>query len=455
MLDHEKEDEESETQRTDRFKKLALRYSRYFKGKINTIPKVPIRELNDFSIWYTPGVAAVSLEIAKERDLSFELTGRWNSAAILTDGTRVLGLGNVGPEAAMAVMEGKALIFNYLGAVNAIPIPIRVSDRDQFISVAQSLEPSFGGFNLEDIESPKCFYIQEKLQQSLTIPAWHDDQLGTACITLAGVINSLRVVGKKISDSRIVLMGSGAANIATARLIIAAGAKAGNILMVDSRGVIDSERKDLDSMMINNPWKYELALSTNSERVKGEAANAFKGSDVVLSASRQGPGTIKEEWVSSMNKDAIVFALANPVPEIWPRQAADAGAAVVATGRSDFPNQINNSLVFPGVFRGALDARATGVSIDIMIAASTQIADFVREPGAEKIVPTMEEWELYPSVASAVASKASELGMARKHGSRESFYKSAHELIEENRNMYRRMLEEKYIKNLPGGGENE
>ncbi len=455
MLEHDKDGKDSESQRTERFKELALKYSRFYKGKVNTFPKVPVRKLNDFSIWYTPGVAAVSTEIAKERDLSFELTGRWNSIAILTDGTRVLGLGNVGPEAAMAVMEGKALIFNYLGAVNAIPIPVRVEDREQFISVAMALEPSFGGFNLEDIESPKCFYIQEKLQQSLSIPAWHDDQLGTACITLAGMMNALRVVGKKMSDARVVLMGSGAANIATAKLIIAAGAKSGNVIMVDSKGIIDNERSDLDSMMINNPWKYELALSTNAERVKGDASKAFNGADVVLSASKQGPGTIKEEWVKSMNSKGVIFALANPVPEIWPRLALEAGAAVVATGRSDFPNQINNSLVFPGVFRGALDARATGVSIDIMIAASAEIANFVKEPGPERIVPTMEEWELYPSVASAVAAKASELGMARKTGSKESFYKTAFEIIDENRNMYRRMLEEKYIKDLPGGGENE
>ncbi len=455
MPEQKDNDQSDEAKRTERFKELALRYSRYYKGKVDTFPKVPVRQLNDFSIWYTPGVAAVSLEIAKNRDLSFELTGRWNSIAILTDGTRVLGLGNVGPEAAMAVMEGKALIFNYLGAVNAIPIPVRAQDREQFISVATALEPSFGGFNLEDIESPKCFYIQEKLQKALTIPVWHDDQLGTACITLAGMINSLRVVGKKISDARVVLMGSGAANIATARLIIAAGVRPGNLIMVDSRGVIDNERKDLDGMMVNNPWKYELALATNSDRIRGEAANAFKGADVVLSASRQGPGTIKEEWISSMNRDAVVFALANPVPEIWPREAIGAGARVVATGRSDFPNQINNSLVFPGVFRGALDARASGVNVDIMLAASTQIADFVKEPGPEKIVPTMEEWELYPSVASAVAFRASELGFARKSGSRESFYRTAHEKIEENRKMYRRMLEEKYIRELPGGDVNE
>lgn len=455
MLEHKDEAEDSESKRTEGFRQLALKYSRYYKGKVNIFPKVPIRHLNDFSIWYTPGVAAVSQEIARERDLSFELTGRWNTIAILTDGTRVLGLGNVGPEAAMAVMEGKALIFNYLGAVNAVPVPIRAVTRDQFISVAEALEPSFGGYNLEDIESPKCFYIQEKLQDSLSIPVWHDDQLGTACITLAGLINSLRVVGKKMEDARIVMMGSGAANIATAKLIIAAGARPGNVIMVDSKGVIDRERKDIDSLMINNPWKYELALETNAHRIKGETEHAFSGADVVLCASKPVPGTIRPEWVSSMSKDAIVFALANPLPEIWPRVAHEAGAAIVATGRSDFPNQINNSLVFPGVFRGTLDARATGVNTEVMLSASTQIADFVAEPGPEKIVPTMEEWELYPTVASAVAYRTSELGLARRKGSRETFFKLAHEIIEENRNMYRRMLDEKCIKDLPGGGMND
>lgn len=441
---------DSNTSRTAKFDELAVSYSEYYKGKIQTIPKVPVRHLNDFSVWYTPGVAAVSLKIAKEIDLSFELTGRWNNVAIITDGTRVLGIGNVGPEAALPVMEGKALIFNFLGGVNAVPVPIRVQSRDEFIATAKALEPSFGGFNLEDIESPKCFFILETLQKSLSIPAWHDDQLGTACISLAGLFNSLKITNRKIEDSKIVLMGSGAANIATAHLLFAAGAKPGNIIMTDSKGVLEPERMDMDNLMLKNPWKYELAIKTNSDRIKGPEENAFKGADAVIAASKPGPGTIKPEWIKTMNDDAIIFALANPNPEIWPDDAKAAGARIIATGRSDFDNQVNNSLVFPGVFRGILDARAKGVNFEIMVSASKEIANFVAEPSPEKIVPSMDEWGLYPMVASAVAAKTVELGLARKTNSREGFRKTASEIIEANRKLYLKLLDEKLIKDLPG-----
>ena len=443
---------DSNASRTAKFDELAIAYSEYYKGKIQTIPKVPVRHLSDFSVWYTPGVAAVSLKIAKEIDLSFEMTGKWNNVAIITDGTRVLGIGNVGPEASLPVMEGKALIFNFLGGVNAMPVPIRVRSKDEFIATAKALEPSFGGFNLEDIESPKCFFILEELQKSLSIPAWHDDQLGTACISLAGLFNGLKLTNRKIEEAKIVLMGSGAANIATAFLLFAAGAKPGNILMTDSHGILEPERSDMDKLMLNNPWKYQLAIKTNSERLKGPEEYAFKGADVVIAASKPGPGTIKPEWIRSMNTDAIVFALANPNPEIWPDDALANGAKIVATGRSDFHNQVNNSLVFPGVFRGILDARSRGVNFDVMVSASKEIADFVKEPSPEKIVPSMDEWELYPTVASAVAYKTVELGLARKIDSREGFRKTASEIIEANRKLYLKVLDDKLIKDLPGGG---
>jgi malate dehydrogenase (oxaloacetate-decarboxylating) len=438
---------EGDEERTEEFNEQAIKYSGLYRGKINTMPKVPVRGLKDFSVWYTPGVAAVSLKIAADKEQSFELTGRWNSVAILTDGTRVLGLGNVGPEAAIPVMEGKALIFNYLGGVNAIPIPIRTKTKEEYVAVAKALEPSFGGFNMEDIESPKCFAILEELQKELSVPVWHDDQLGTASIILAGLINALRVTGKKLGDIGVLMMGTGAANIAATHLLIAAGVKQGNIIMADSKGILEPEREDMDSLMINNPWKYKLGIDTNSERKKGEIENAFKGTDVVISASKPGPNTIRKEWISAMNKDAIVFALANPVPEIWPRWAVDAGAKIVATGRGDFPNQINNSLVFPGVFRGILDAGAKGVNPEIMVKASYEIADFVKDPSPERIVPTMDEWELYPRVAAAVASKTVEMGLARKNDSREGFLKRATEIIEGNRKIYARMMEEGMIKN--------
>ena len=443
---------DSNASRTAKFDELAIAYSEYYKGKIQTIPKVPVRHLSDFSVWYTPGVAAVSLKIAKEIDLSFEMTGKWNNVAIITDGTRVLGIGNVGPEASLPVMEGKALIFNFLGGVNAMPVPIRVHSKDEFIATAKALEPSFGGFNLEDIESPKCFFILEELQKSLSIPAWHDDQLGTACISLAGLFNGLKLTNRKIEEAKIVLMGSGAANIATAFLLFAAGAKPGNILMTDSHGILEPERNDMDKLMLNNPWKYQLAIKTNSERLKGPEENAFKGADVVIAASKPGPGTIKPDWIRSMNTDAIVFALANPNPEIWPDDAIASGAKIVATGRSDFNNQVNNSLVFPGVFRGILDARSKGVNFDVMVSASKEIANFVKDPSPEKIVPSMDEWELYPDVASAVAHKTVELGLARKIDSREGFRKTASEIIEANRKLYLKLLDDKLIKDLPGGG---
>ena len=442
-------------QRTEKFNYQAIKYSEFYKGKIQIVPKVPVRHLDDFSYWYTPGIAAVSTKISQDPDLSFELTGRWNSVAILTDGTRVLGLGNVGPEAAMAVMEGKALIFNFFGAVNAVPIPIRVQSREEFINVAKALEPSFGGYNLEDIESPKCFFILETLQKSLNIPTWHDDQLGTASITLAGLLNALRIVNKKPVDAKVVLFGSGAANIAAAHLLIAAGFKGENLVMVDSKGILEPEREDMDSLMINNPWKYKLAMITNGERLKGGAPEAFKGADVIISAAKPGPGTIKPEWIRSMNSDAIVFALANPIPEIWPEEAKEAGARIVATGRGDFPNQINNSLIFPGIFRGVLDARAKGVNFQIMVTASQEIANFVEDPHEDKIVPTMEDWELYPSVAAAVASRTVDMGLARRTNSKQGFYKIAREIIENNRELYLKLMKEKFIKELPGVDKND
>ncbi len=431
-------------ERTQHYNKLAVEYSRYYKGKIRNYPNVPISSVNDFSYWYTPGVAEVSRVINKNPDESFELTGRWNSIGIITDGTRVLGLGNVGPEAAMPVMEGKAMIFNLFGGVNAVPLPMRVSSGEEFIKVAMALEPSFGGYNLEDIESPKCFFVLRELQEKLSIPAWHDDQLGTACIILAGLINSLRIAGKKIPDTTVSLIGSGAANIAAAHLMIEAGFKPGNIIMVDSKGILEPERTDLDKIMISNPWKYELALKTNEERRKGDIEESMEGVDIVVSAAKSQPGLIKPEWVRKMNRDPAIFALANPLPEIWPDDAK-----VVATGRSDFPNQINNSLVFPGIFRGVLDARSRGVNFRIMVKAAYEIADYVKNPDPDHIVPTMGDWELYPRVASSVARATVEEKLARKVNSKEGFYKTASEIITLNRENFEKMMKLNIVEKLP------
>ncbi|KPV46473.1 malate dehydrogenase, partial [Acidiplasma aeolicum] len=349
-----------DSEKTGDYNKIAMEISRKYKGKIRILPKVPINSLDDFSSLYTPGIAEVSRQIKNNDDLVYELTGKWNSVAILTDGTRVLGLGNVGTHASIPVMEGKALLFNYLGGVNAVPIPLNVKNNDEFITAARAIEPYFGGYNLEDIESPRCFFLLENLQKQMDIPVWHDDQLGTASITLAGIINSLRLVNKKKEDVRIVFNGAGAANIAAIYLFEAAGFKKENMVVIDSHGILEPEREDIDSLMLKNPWKYHIALETNRERIRGNTDNAFRGADIIISASKSEPGTIKTDWIKSMNRDPIVFALANPLPEIWPQDAISAGARIVATGRSDFPNQINNSLVFPGVFRGVLDARSKG-----------------------------------------------------------------------------------------------
>ena len=324
-----------------------------YQGKIEIVPKVPVLKLQDFAIWYTPGVAGPCKKIKEEGvDLSFEYTLRWNYAAVISDGTRVLGLGNIGPEAGLPVMEGKALLFKYLGGVDAIPLVINARDPDKFIEIVKAVEPSFGAINLEDIESPKCFYILEKLNEILDIPVWHDDQQGTALVTLAGLINALKIVGKKLDQVKIAFIGAGAANMAAIKYIRIAGADPKKMIVVDSKGILHPNRPDIEELKKKNPWKYRIAMETNAEGVTGGIPEALKGADVLIAASRPGPGVIKKEWIKLMNDDAIVFAEANPVPEIWPWEAKEAGARIVATGRSDFPNQINNSLGFPAVFRG-------------------------------------------------------------------------------------------------------
>ena len=318
---------------------------------------MPVRSLKDFSIWYTPGIAEVSREIAAEPDRAFELTGRWNTIAIVTDGSRVLGLGDIGPVAALPVMEGKALLFKFLGGVDAIPIPVSTRTPEELVDTVLRLAPAFGAINLEDIASPKCFYALEELQKRLPIPVWHDDQLGTAAATVAGLLNALSLTGRSIGSIRTVMLGAGAANLVTARLLIALGHDPRRLTLVDHRGILHGERSDIDEMSVRNRWKYRLALQTHGGGRTGGLSEAFEGADVLLAASTPVPGTVSPDLVRSMASGPIVFALANPLPEIWPVDALSAGAAVVATGRSDFPNQVNNSLVFPAVFRGVLDAQ--------------------------------------------------------------------------------------------------
>jgi malate dehydrogenase (oxaloacetate-decarboxylating) len=416
--------------------KKALSYSKFYAGKIMTAPKVPVRSLSDFSIWYTPGVAAVSMAVHEDPDLSFEYTNRWNTIAVLTNGSRVLGLGNIGPEASLPVMEGKALIYKYLGGVDAIPIPIRVTETEQFIATAKALEPALGGINLEDIESPKCFEILERLRKEMNIAVWHDDQQGTAGVSLAGLYNALKVTDRELRGTRIVLMGAGAANIATARLLMAAGSDPADLILVDSKGALHPEREDIDQLSLRNRWKYDLAIRTNGDRVTGGIGDALQGADALVAAAKPGPGTLTKKEVAGMGPRSIVFLLANPVPEMWPEDALAAGAEVVATGRSDYPNQVNNSLLFPAIFRGALDVRAKTITDPMVIVAAKELAAAAAGKGGiskKRILPTMMEWEVYVNVAAAVGVSAQAEGQARRRASRKELMRSAHDRIQHSR----------------------
>jgi malate dehydrogenase (oxaloacetate-decarboxylating) len=423
---------------------IAEKLHRYYRGKIEVVPRCPITSLDDFSVWYTPGVAEPCRRIREGgEDLSFDYTWRWNSAAVVSDGTRVLGLGRVGPAAGLPVMEGKALLFKYLGGVDAVPIVLRETDPDRFVYVVKALEPSFGAINLEDIESPKCFYILERLQEVLDIPVWHDDQQGTALVTIAALINALKLTGRKIEHTRIALIGAGAANICTYRYLKVFNARPENIIVVDSKGILHREREDIEEMRRSNPWKYQIAVETNPECIRGGIREALRGADVVIAASTPGPGVIKKEWIREMNKDPIVFAEANPIPEIWPWEAKEAGARIVATGRSDFPNQINNSLGFPAVFRGVLTVRARKMVDEMFYAAAVAIARYTEETGMheERIIGTMEETELYVREAVAVAEKAMELGLARRRLSRSELEYEIRELIERPKRIVKALMD--------------
>jgi len=426
---------------------------RFYEGKMQVIPKCAIRNTDDFAIWYTPGVAAPCREIQANPDKSFELTNRWNYVAIVTDGTRVLGLGDIGPEAALPVMEGKALLFKYLGGVDAFPICLRTKDPDEIVSICKALEPTFGGINLEDIEKPKCFHVLEKAREQMQVPVWHDDQQGTATVILAGLINAFKLVGKKPKESLITLIGSGAANIRTAYVLMKWGVKPGNIILADSKGVIYKGRADIT--IEEDPWKYDVTQKTNGEGRTGDIAAAFKGVDAVVAASKPGPNTIKKEWIKTMATDSIIFACANPIPEIWPWEAQEAGARIVATGRSDFPNQVNNSLGFPGIFRGVLDVKAKTITDDMCIAAAQELANYAEERGmSEKdILPRMNEWEVFPREAVACALKSIEQGVARVKPSRQELYERASAIIRNARESTELLMKHGMIKPPPSEAE--
>ena len=427
--------------------KDAMRLHTFYRGKIGVTLKCRVRDFNDFAIWYTPGVAAVCKEIAKDKDKAYDYTNKWNNVAVISDGTRVLGLGDIGPEAGLPVMEGKGILYKYLGGVDAFPICLDEKDPDKLIEICRALQPSFGGYNLEDIAQPKCFKILDTLREQCEIPVWHDDQQGTACVTVAGLINALKIVKKDIAEAKITVVGSGASGINIAKMTMAAGANPKNMLSVDSKGILSRNRADKETLQTKFKEKWDLCLRTNPLGKQGTMADAIKGADVLICCSTPGPGTVKPEWIKTMAHDAIVFAEANPVPEIWPWEAKEAGARIVATGRSDFPNQVNNSLGFPGIFRGALDVRAKTITDEMCIAAARELAKVAEDKGIheEYIIPNMDEWEVFPREAVAVGTMAIKQGVARFNFPAEKRFKMATETIREARDEVQRKMKEGII----------
>ncbi len=430
----------------------SIKLHRFYRGKIQTALKSPIRSFEDFAIWYTPGVAEPCRAIARDPNLAYELTNKWNTIAVVSDGTRVLGLGDIGPRAALPVMEGKALLYKYLGGVDCVPITLDTKDPDEIIRAVRLLQPAFGGVNLEDIAQPKCFRILDTLRAELRIPVWHDDQQGTATVTLAALLNALKVVGKNLDDVGIAFVGAGAANIACSRLIFTAGAKPERAIFVDSKGILHRDRQDLYQRRAEYVEKWRLCQITNPEGKSGDIPEALEGADVVISLSKPGPDIIRPEWVQRMAKDSIVFACANPVPEIWPWDAKEAGAAVVATGRSDFPNQVNNSLGFPGIFRGALDVRARTISDGMCLAAVGALAQTAVEQGLgpDHLLPTMDDWQVFPREAAAVARRAQEEGVARLPLTEQAAYAQAESMIQSAREMTQMLMAAGFIASPPG-----
>lgn len=382
---------------------LKLHYQ--WKGKLDTVPKMKVENSDDLSLAYTPGVAQPCIEIQKDPSLSYELTGRGNTVAVITDGSAVLGLGDIGPEAGMPVMEGKCVLFKAFGGVNAIPLCLKTKDVDEFVNAVYLLSGSFGGINLEDISAPRCFEIERKLKEKCDIPVFHDDQHGTAIVVLSAMINALKVVGKQMEDIKVVTSGAGAAGIAIIKLLISMGLK--NVIMCDRTGAIYEGRDKL------NPAKEEIAKITNRSMEKGSLKDVIRGADVFIGVSS--PGTVTPEMVKSMAPGAILFPMANPTPEIMPDAALAAGAAVVGTGRSDFPNQINNVLAFPGIFRGAFDVRASEINDEMKLAAAYALADLVspEELSPNYIIVPAFDPRVGPAVAKAVAEAAKKTGVAR------------------------------------------
>ena len=384
----------------------ALRLHKEYKGKISVESKMPVETMDDLSLVYTPGVAEPCREIERNPSSIFEVTSKGNMVAVVTDGTAVLGLGDIGPDAALPVMEGKAVLFKRFAGIDAFPICVDSKDPDEIVNIVSKIASSFGGINLEDISAPRCFEIERKLQERLDIPVFHDDQHGTAVIALAGLFNALKIVGKKIEDVKVVMSGAGAAGVAISKFLLSAGAK--NVILCDRAGAIYDGRPEH-----MNPAKEDIARNTNPEKESGSLEDVIRGADVFMGIS--GPGLVTKGMVRSMARNPVIFAMANPTPEIFPDDAKDAGAAVVATGRSDFPNQINNCLGFPGIFRGALDVRAKTINEEMKLAATRALAGLVSEDelSPEYIIPNALDPRVVPAVARAVAEAACRTKVAR------------------------------------------
>ncbi|EEG76334.1 NAD(P)-dependent malic enzyme [Dethiobacter alkaliphilus] len=427
----------------------AMRLHPFYKGKIEVDLKCSVRDFKDFAVWYSPGVAEPCKAIAANKELVYEHTNKGNFVAVVSDGSRVLGLGDIGAEASMPVMEGKALLFKYLGGVDAFPICIDTKDTDEIVNIVKALQPTFGGVNLEDFAQPKCFEILDRLRKECHIPVWHDDQQGTATVTVAGLINALRYVKKDIKDVKIALIGAGAANVCIANLIIFAGADPGKMYITDSKGILHKDR--IPELKEKYKEKADLAEKTNAEGRKGGIAEAMKDCDVVIALSQPGPDVIKPEWVTAMAKDPIVFVCANPIPEMWPWDAKEAGAVIVATGRSDFPNQVNNSVCFPGIFRGVLDVQASTITDEMCITAAYTIADLGAEEGIdpENLLPNMDNVEVFIRQAVNVGLKAIELGIAKKNLTKEELRAKAEEAIYRSRNITKMLMDNDFIPEPP------
>ncbi|HYL35874.1 MAG TPA: NADP-dependent malic enzyme [Bryobacteraceae bacterium] len=431
----------------------ALRLHALYHGKVQMAPKCPIRTPADFSYWYTPGVAAPCREIQADPSAVYQLTNKSNLIAVVSDGSRVLGLGNIGPLAGLPVMEGKALLFKYLGGVDAVAICLATQDPRELVRTVQLLEPSFGAINLEDIAQPRCFRVLDELRKTLSIPVWHDDQQGSATTLLAGLLGALIVVGKKITSIKIGMIGMGAANYSVYRLLRAYGVNPAQIIACDSTGTLHRNRTDLAKLQAEFPEKWAVCQESNPEAVAGGIEQALRGADVCIAFSRSDPELIKPDWIRSMAADAIVFACANPVPEIFPWIAREAGARIAATGSGEWPNQVNNSLAFPGIFRGVLDAQAVAITDEMALAAAFELASIAQEQGLneEAIIPKMAEVDVAARVAAATALKAQELGLARVSLTRDEYVKAASRRILDSRKMMRALMAEHVIAPLPGG----